>query len=384
MAGSTPRLDFSLTDDPLLHLQRRIGLAPRKGHGAARRAIFLALLTWLPMIVWAALRGRLMPGQVSEPLLHLVEIHVRCLIAIPLMVLGEPSAKRVLERVVGHFGVSGLVPGEDRPRLEAAVRSAGRLLGSRLAWGLITALVVVATVAGSAGPHTADSLNWAAGEGGLGLGGLWFDWVVRPLFLLLVVAWIWRLGVVTWLFARIAALGLKLSPAHPDRVGGLGFLEVVPSAFIPVILALSLMVSSRMAHEIAHHGAHVASFRMLAGIYTAILLVLFLAPLVVFSRQLRRFRFEARFEHGAIAWRQTRVIRARAAGEGDAPLPADDVSSATDIGPVYDTAANMKIAVLGIRSLASVLVPVALPMLAAASLEIPFKEVLLKILRMLG
>ena len=62
--------------------------------------------------------------------------------------------------------------------------------------------------------------------------------------------WWWILAaiagaLVTLLLARLARLDLKLVPAHPDRLMGLGFLERVPTAFTPFILGLSLVVAAQ-------------------------------------------------------------------------------------------------------------------------------------------
>lgn len=45
-------------DDPLFRLQRRLRLIPAEGLGLVRRAVLFALLTWLPIAVWAVVRGR--------------------------------------------------------------------------------------------------------------------------------------------------------------------------------------------------------------------------------------------------------------------------------------------------------------------------------------
>jgi hypothetical protein len=54
-----PDPSFSLLDDPLLRLQRALRLAPREGFGAPLRALCIALFTWVPIILWAALTGHL-------------------------------------------------------------------------------------------------------------------------------------------------------------------------------------------------------------------------------------------------------------------------------------------------------------------------------------
>ena len=57
-----------------------------------RRAIFFALITWLPIVLWAALNERLLNAGTGEPLLKHFGIHVRCLVAIPLFI---PTAAAV-------------------------------------------------------------------------------------------------------------------------------------------------------------------------------------------------------------------------------------------------------------------------------------------------
>ncbi len=57
--------------------------------------------------------------------------------------------------------------------------------------------------------------------------------MARPIFLALLLGWLWRLILLCVLFHRIARLDLALVPTHPDRDGGLGFLEATP--VLPVL-----------------------------------------------------------------------------------------------------------------------------------------------------
>src|SRR5262249_53495722 len=97
---------FSLVrGDRLFRIERALGLVPRDGgRGVGRRPLLLALLTWLPIVVWAAVTGRaLPPGRVSEPLLEHFGVHVRCLVAIPLFILAEATTHAMSLQLVPYF-----------------------------------------------------------------------------------------------------------------------------------------------------------------------------------------------------------------------------------------------------------------------------------------
>ena len=73
-------------DDPAFRMQRSLGLIPQTGLGVVRRALFWSLLAWLPIAAWAALTGRAIAGTAGEPLMAHFGIHVRFLVAIPLLI----------------------------------------------------------------------------------------------------------------------------------------------------------------------------------------------------------------------------------------------------------------------------------------------------------
>lgn len=255
---------FSLVrGDWLFRIQRALGLIPPDGGlGVGRRALLLALLTWLPIVVWASLTGRaLPPGRVSEPLLEHFGVHVRCLVAIPLFIVAEATTHAMSMQLVPYFVSSGLVRGEERSRFAAVAQRAKDLRDRSLPWVLIAGLVIGWIVAR---PIQADlhELEWAVEgtreEMRLGFGGLWFFYVARPIFTALLLAWIWRIILLGLVLRRIAALDLSIVPSHPDRTGGLGFLERVPFALSPVVLAMSPPHLGAPASLSAYDAAYVA------------------------------------------------------------------------------------------------------------------------------
>jgi hypothetical protein len=383
-------LDLSLIRNDLpFRVQRRLGLIPDGGLGIVRRAIFFALLTWLPLALWAAFKGRAMPGQVAEPLLQHFGIHVRFLLAVPLLILGEGGLHRLLSRFIPHFLTSGLVRPEQQEAFRDTLLQVVALRDRTMPWLMIG--ILVATQAFLETPSMiSHELNWAAdGPGMLNLGfaGWWFHFVSRPIFTVLAAGWLWRLALLVILLRRIAGLDLALVPTHPDRAGGLGFLEKLPSAFGLFGFALSAVVASRLAHGVLYHGSHVTDLKGLLAVFVLAVTGLCLLPLLVLAGPLRAAKRRALLDYGTRVGRHGRLVQQRWI-EGR-PVADDALLSAPELGPVADTQSlyeavvNMRIAPIGKAALFSVAIPVAIPLLALLSMEMPVKDLLKDLLTLL-
>src|SRR5687768_4400040 len=82
--------DFSLVlGGPLFQLLRRSHLADDALLLVRRRIVVLAGICWLPLLVLAAVGGQLLGGNASVPFLADVEVHVRFLVAVPLLIGAE-------------------------------------------------------------------------------------------------------------------------------------------------------------------------------------------------------------------------------------------------------------------------------------------------------
>jgi hypothetical protein len=108
---ATAAFQLSLVrNDLFFRVQRAVGLIPATGLGIGRRALSLALVTFGPIAVWAAFANRALPGAAtSEPLFQHFGVTVRCLVAIPLLVIAEGVAHAMTTRLLPHFASSGLV-----------------------------------------------------------------------------------------------------------------------------------------------------------------------------------------------------------------------------------------------------------------------------------
>lgn len=375
-------------DDWPFRVQRRVGLIPRQGLGTVRRALFLALLTWLPIALWAWIRQRALPGTVPEPLLEHFALHIRCLVAIPLFVVAESVAHGVTTRLFPHFLTSGLVKEEDRGRFQGIVERLLRLRSQTLPWVFLLGLVVAWT---AMAPVVTElhGLVWAGEpDGTFGFGGQWFLYVARPVFIAFVVAWLWRYGLIVLLLFRISRLDLSVVPTHPDRAGGLGFLEGLPNAFSLVILACSAVIAGTWAHEEVYHGVSLPSLRLPMAAFVVLLLALFLAPLLLFGPILRKARRRALLDYGALLAEHGRLVHRRwILGER---LETNELLTAPELGPVADTLSlygavrNMRSAPIGKAAVLAIAVPAVLPIVVVIAIKIPIKDLLLKILKALA
>jgi len=100
---------------PLYNIQKRIGLIPGDPPRVKRRAIAVALLTFVPLFVLSALQHRAF-HTVPVPFVRDFSTYSRFLLAMPLLVLAENILGPRVAIAATHFIESGLVPERDYGR----------------------------------------------------------------------------------------------------------------------------------------------------------------------------------------------------------------------------------------------------------------------------
>jgi hypothetical protein len=383
-------LELSLVrGDVLFGLQQRLGLIPPDGLGLARRAVFWSLVAWLPIVLWAFYAGRALPGVAGEPLLAHFGVHARFLVAVPLLILAEGPAHALTVRLIPYFVESGVVPQGELGRFRAAIAATMKLRDATLPWFAIAG-IVVAFVTTSEIVHHAHEVDWAvegAASGRPGFGALWYLYVGRSIFFALVLAWLWRLALLFVLLWRIARLDLAIVPTHPDRAGGLGFLERLPPLFAPVALALGVVLAARWAHDAVYHGLVLQSLRVEMIAFVVAMLVLFFLPLAAFAGPLKRAKRQALLDYGALVGRHGRLVRERwiegKALEDDAVLNAPELGPVADTAAAYDAVKAMRTVPIGKAAIVPVAAAALAPMVAVLAIQMPIRELLLKLLKAL-
>ena len=373
-------IDFLIVRNDLpIRWQRRVGLAPDNGLGVARRALFFALFTWLPLVIWAALESRLLDRASGEPLLVHYGVHVRCLVAIPLLILAEGMALRIVRVIVSQFLENGLIIDSQRDRFIQIVKDITQLRDKAFPWIIVFALTLLWLIGVPDSLH-AHELSWATFDSGLGFGGWWFLYVVRPVFTILLLGWFWRVCLLFTMFHRISKLDLALVPAHPDGMGGLGFLQKLPKAFILVTLAMSAVLASRWIHDSLYHQITLDTLKLPLLSFVLLWGLTILSPLFVFSAKMISTRKKAMRQYSALLAEHGRLIHQKwilgqKIGEHDI-LDAPELGPSADIQTIYAAVKNMRIVPIGKSCIMPIIAPIALPMIIVAATQIPLMKIL--------
>lgn len=367
---------------------QRLNLVPEHGISSVLRALLLALIAWVPIVAWALFSGQEAGIAPGESVLRHYGVHVRCLVFIPLLVLAQPLLHLVALRLSRQLALLSSESTELHDRIAAVNGSMQRLGRASLPWLLIGGATIGWMFAEP--PRVGeDYLAWAVDrDGGLGFGGLWYVYAVRPLCIVLLLAWLWRIALMTLWTWRMSRIGLPLAPVHPDRAGGLGFFEELPEAFMLVSFACSALVAGRWAHEIQQHGAQLRALQFEAGAIVLLLSLLLLLPQLALTPLLFRTRREALLRYSALVGRHGRLLHRRwidGLPAGDEPiLDAPEIGPSADIATLYDAVRSMRWMLVGWTSLVKVVVPPVLPFLALTATQIPVREMLLRVLKLLA
>jgi len=385
--------DFSLVlGGPVFQLLRRAHLTDDALMLQRRRIVVISLVAWLPLLVLAALGGRLLGGDVAVPFLMDVDVHVKLLVVIPLLVAAELVVHQRMRPMVSTFRDRGLIPAGAEGRLEAAIDSAYRLRNSVLAEVLLIVFVYVVGVTVVWRHYaTLDTATWYAtltSDGTrLTLAGAWYGYVSLPLFQFLLCRWYYRLFIWARLLWQVSRIELSLVPTHPDRVGGLGFLAATTHAFIPLLMAHGALLAGNLANQIFHQGASFTQFRLEILLLVIFMMILVVGPLMVFAPQLAKARRTGLREYGTLAQDYVRKFDQkwlRTAGhEGEPLLGSGDIQSLADLGNSFAVIQDMRVVPVTKLAMFQLAAATAAPLVPLVLTLMPLEELIRKLFGML-
>jgi hypothetical protein len=384
--------DFSLVlGGPLFQLLCRAHLSGDALQLLRQRLISITVVAWLPLLVLALIEGEAL-GPAAIPFLWDVEVHVRFLVALPLLIIAELVVHDRMRFVLRQFLERNLIPEDALPRFDKAVESAFRLRNSVVAELLLLAFVYLVGILLFWRQYIAlAAVTWYAvptGEGlRLSITGAWYAYVSLPIYQFLLVRWYYRIFIWTRFLWQVSRIELNLIPTHPDRVGGLGFLANTVYAFMPLAVAHGAMTAGPLANRVLYMGAVLTDFKVELVVVVVFLLLLVLGPLLSFAPQLGAAKRKGNREYGALAARYVREFDAkwlRGGATSDEPLVGSgDIQSLADLVNSFEVVRTMRIAPITKDALLRLVIAILIPIVPLLLTMMPLEELLKKLLAVL-
>jgi hypothetical protein len=370
---------------PSHRLAERLGLSRPGQDRRLKRILLLLLLTWAPLFVLAMISGEAFGGRVAKPFLHDPEAQARLLLVMPLLELAEVLVGLNLAVQARHFVDIGMIPESQRPGFEAAKQEANRTRESLRAELMVagTALVLSSVVRNLYG-FTPDESTWERIGTHVTPAGWWYMIVSLPIVYFLLLRWAWVFLLWARFLFRVSRLDLELTPTHPDRTGGLGFLGWGLASFATVVAGYATVFSSAFAEQILFRGESLQSLKLHVIVFVIVALFILHAPLLAFWVRLARCRFQGLLEFGALVWRHDRDfdekwIRRTPPGNGESILGSSDVQSLADIATCYEHVDRMWLIPFDSKAFAVLALATLAPMLPLVGTTIPLQEIFAKL-----
>jgi hypothetical protein len=353
-----------------------------------RRIGAFVIVTWVPLLLLTLLSGTALSG-VPVPFLVDIDVHVRFLVALPLLIGAEVLVHQRLRVTVGQFVERGIIAPEQRAALRGIIDSTMRLRNSA---PIEIVLLVACVTLGDVIWRGATALRvdtWyisAAADGGpqsLTLAGWWYGFISLNVFRFVLLRWYFRL-ILWYIFLwRIARLPLRLNALHPDCAGGLGFLAGSAFALLPVLLAHTTTLAGVIGGRIWHEGMELTAFQLEIAGSVALLMAAALLPLTFFVLQLARAKREAGREYGVLSTRYVDEFRDKwlRGRRGDEPvLGSADLQSLADLAGANEALRNTGFFPMGRRAVVNLAIAIALPFAPLLLTLIPFDELVQRVL----
>ncbi len=370
-------------------LRRLRLLHPQLGVNSNRAAVAFAIVAWLPLLFLSMLQGVLL-GGVAIPFLHDIAAHTRFLFAMPALILADIPVGFRLREMVRHFLNAGLIAEGDRTRFVDILVAVTTLRDSRAAEIAVVALAYTATYMNFAQLGLQHGSTWyAPDQHHPSLAGFWYLSISLPIFQFLIYRWIYRMLLWSVFLRRVSQLDLKLTPAHPDAAGGLGFLGKSLVPFGTITFALSAVVSGAIATRVIFANAKLESF---ATVYVALLivtLIIFAGPLLIFTPRLFRLKYTGMLEYGVFAGRYTQLfdhkwVKADNRGRDATLLGSADIQSLADLGNSYELVHKMRLIPVERSDFIALAVPAIVPALPLLTTVMPLTEILKDLVRLIA
>lgn len=370
------RVPFALTEGgPFYRIQMRLRL---RTPTSMNRCWWLGLAAWLPLVIGEG--GRALLGMPRDPTLFDLSLHVRLLFTLPVLLISE----RLVDQTV-NSGLTSLYKGNfcDPVQIDDIVDRAQRLRDS---WRVELGILAVSIFGG-------QLVLWRVfGATGLFHGGaevgfwsfprFWYALLALPLVQFVMLRWMWRWVIWSYMVARISRLPLFVLATHADYAGGLAALARPVSGFCAFVLANGAILSAAWATQIIEERTTVQALLPMLTTYLVVALVIAMGPLLLLSGHLFRARRRTLAQYGdfmrayALQFHDKWVASRTSASA----LGSPDIQSLNDLTEAFQVISKTRVFVFGPRQVFAVWFAGLLPLLPLVLSTLTFEQVLRRIL----
>jgi hypothetical protein len=361
--------DFSLLRGGLLfRLLRKAHLEGDHLELLPRRLLTLTTLAWLPLLLLTV--GSPTGSLTRLSFFHDVEVHVRFLIALPVLVAAELVVDQRIRALVAHFVDWRIVSQQNLLPFHRAIQSEIKLRNSTaLEVGLILCVYSVGLWLWHS-RTSIDAATWYALPGGrwhLTPAGFWYVFISIPMLQFILLRWYTRVFLWYRFLWQVSTIDLNLIPTHPDRAAGLAFLGKSVYAFSPILFAQGTMLAGLVASGVLYRGESLQAYKFQIGGVIAFFVIAILVPLAMFTPRLVAVRRKGLADYGKLAQQYVdrfdqKWVRGDAASSEEL-LGAADIQSLADLGNSYAIVREMRSIPFGLADIARLAAVTAAPLL---------------------
>lgn len=388
-SGNPEEKNFSLVlGGPFFQLLRKAHLTGDALELVKLRTMIISMIAWLPLLLLSMIKGQAWGENTNLPFIEDIEVHIRFLLALPLMIIAELLVHQRMMTVVNQFQERNLIPENATVRFHGAISSAFRLRNSIFAEAFMVVIIyVIGYNVVWRQSMALDTTAWftepSVGKGNLSLAGIWFRFVSLPLFQFLFLRWYYRIFIWARFLFHVSRIKLRLVPTHPDYAGGLGFLSNSVYAFMPLALMHGAILSGTISNHIFHQGATLLDYKIELTIIVLLVLLLVILPLFSFSSQLGEAKRSGSLDYGKFAAHYVQEFEVRwiqSKEKTDNSLTSTiDIQGLADMANSYKVIENMQIVPIRRNDIIMLAVITVAPVLPLVLTMMPLSE-LIKIL----
>ncbi|HTR52082.1 MAG TPA: hypothetical protein VMJ10_15320 [Kofleriaceae bacterium] len=367
---------FSLNDGgPFYQVMRRLRLI--RGSGMISGPV-LALFAWLPIVVGEA--ARVVLGMAPDPTLTDLSMHVRLLVALPLVLFSERLVEPAAASSIRSLYVTNVC---DASALDDIVARGERLRDAWLPEALLASLAFIGGqlalwhVFGATGVF-----HGATGAGAFSFPRMWYVVIALPLAQFVMLRWMWRWTIWSLMLAHIARQPLRTLATHPDKAAGLACLARPVAGCGAFACAIGSVLASAWGTQILAGRTTVEAELPALVAFLLIVVAVAVAPLLLFCGHLYRGRRRAIAQYGDFASRYTCDFHDKwiVHATPESPLGAQDIQALNDLGGAYNVVVTTRFFVFGPSTLMPLWFGAILPMVPLFASILSVEHVLKRIL----